>query len=933
MNERTDSIQAARQISTRLSLRAPQRESLDILVDLLERLHLAKDADLQHWLAVTRAQYPTVEKFERAFPSLCWALATGVGKTRLMGAMIAWLFVTGRSRHFFILAPNLTIYEKLKTDFLPGSPKYVFKGIPELANDPPVLITGEDYETGRGVRLDIAVSRQVSGELFADDTASPHINIFNISKINARDNKKGAAKSATARVRRFQEYLGESYFEYLARLPDLVVLMDEAHRYYASAGAKAINDLCPALGIELTATPKTVGANPRQFANIVYHYPLSRALKEGYVKIPAVATRQDFSAAQCDAARLEEIKLEDGIHHHEFVKVELENYARTHDAAVVKPFMLVVAQDTAHASTLKARIEANDFFQGHYKGRVIEVHSNLSGEESDEAMQRLLAVEHDETTEIVIHVNKLKEGWDVTNLYTIVPLRASASEILTEQTIGRGLRLPYGKRTGVEAVDRLCIVAHDRFQEIIDRANDPDSIIKKAVYIGAPGDADVPNERPRLLNTESMAEILATGHAPDLDGEPLTDVLGGQLAKTDDPGSVQLTELVLRAVRQEAKTAALLSSKALNDAKVQQRLIAMVGQMVDEAAPQAELPGMEAQSAQERDARVAQAVRGVTEHLIQFTIDVPRIVVLPTREINYTFQPFNLENLDKIHFQPVEQELLLHHLEDNRQARIQWEGSDTGECRPENYIVRQLMEQDAIDYDQHADLLYDLAEQIIEHLRTYLGDDLDKLENVLTYWQRQIGDFVWTQMQAHIHVTPTDYHGKITQGFDVLKPVSFTLAAGETPRDFRAPIADKRLIRQMVFKGFRKCCYPYQKFQSVEGEWRLAQILEDDPDVLKWMKPASGQFLIEYEDGQRYEPDFVVETVDGCLIIEPKRADQLHQNDVQAKARAAARWCDFANQHAAGNGGKPWRYLLIPDNTIQLGRGIAALQEEFTQLA
>ena len=159
------------------------------------------------------------------------------------------------------------------------------------------------------------------------------------------------------------------------------------------------------------------------------------------------------------------------------------------------------------------------------------------------------------------------------------------------------------------------------------------------------------------------------------------------------------------------------------------------------------------------------------------------------------------------------------------------------------------------------------------------------------------------------------------------------MAAGETPRDFRAPIADKRLIRQMVFKGFRKCCYPYQKFQSVEGEWRLAQILEDDPDVLKWMKPASGQFLIEYEDGQRYKPDFVVETVDGCLIIEPKRADQLHQNDVQAKARAAARWCDFANQHAAGNGGKPWRYLLIPDNTIQLGRGIAALQEEFTQLA
>ena len=199
MNERIDGRRAASEITKALSLRAPQRESLDILAELLERLKLSKDADLRHWLKTIRARYPTVEKFERDFPTLCFALATGVGKTRLMGAIIAWLFITGRSRHFFVLAPNLTIYEKLKQDFLPGSPKYVFKGIPELANNPPVLITGEDYEDGRGVRLDIAVPQNVTGELFTDDTA-PHINIFNISKINARDNKKGAARSSVARA-------------------------------------------------------------------------------------------------------------------------------------------------------------------------------------------------------------------------------------------------------------------------------------------------------------------------------------------------------------------------------------------------------------------------------------------------------------------------------------------------------------------------------------------------------------------------------------------------------------------------------------------------------------------------------------------------------------------------------------------------------------
>src|SRR5690349_18429730 len=84
----------------------------------------------------------------------------------------------------------------------------------------------------------------------------------------------------------------------------------------------------------------------------------------------------------------------------------------------------------------------------------------------------------DEPTEIVIHVNMLKEGWDVTNLYTIVPLRAAHAKVLIEQSIGRGLRLPYGRRTGVTTVDSLNIVAHDRFQEIIDEANKADSLVR-----------------------------------------------------------------------------------------------------------------------------------------------------------------------------------------------------------------------------------------------------------------------------------------------------------------------------------------------------------------------------------------------------------------------------------------------------------------------
>ncbi|MFA5920921.1 MAG: DEAD/DEAH box helicase family protein [Methylococcaceae bacterium] len=916
----------ANQLAARLSLRTPQRESLDILVDLLEQLNLSKDPDLRHWLAVIQQQRPSVKDFERTFPSLCFALATGVGKTRLMGAMIAWLYLTWRSRHFFVLAPNLTIYEKLKQDFTLGNPKYVFAGIPELAQAPPVIITGEDYESGRGVRLDYSVPKTLTADIFAYESA-PHINIFNIAKINARDTKKGAAKTSVAKVRRLQEYIGESYFDYLAGLPDLVVLMDEAHRYYASAGAKAINDLKPVLGIELTATPKTAGTKPRDFTNIIYHYPLASALKNGFVKIPAVATRKDFRADQYSPKELEKIKLEDGIHHHEYVKVELLTYAHTNQVKPIKPFMLVVAQDTSHAGIIKTLIESPDFFEGRYQGKVIEVHSNQSGEESDEAMQRLLAVEHDENTEIVIHVNKLKEGWDVTNLYTIVPLRASASEILTEQTIGRGLRLPYGKRTGVEAVDRLTIIAHDRYQEIIDRANDAESIIRKVIYIGG-DDADIPDKKPQIIITPSYVDMLTTGKSATQDDNVITDVGGKRYeVKTQTLQRTKVAEIVLKIV--EEQSAKLASSKDLSKEDVQTSIVRRVQQIVRDNPPMQRLLAELEIEAMLSDAEVADIVHTVSEKLIELTLDVPKIVVLPTCEVNYGFHDFDLQRLEKINIQPVSQEILLQHLDSNHNASIHWAGQDAHEERLDNYLVRNLMDKDEIDYDEHAGLLYKLSGQMISHLRTYLSDE-DQVENVLIYGQKQLSEFIWAQLREHQWTTPTDYIGKVTHGFEVLKPATFTLAAGEQPRDFRAPITDRRAIRQMVFKGFSKCCYPYQKFDSVEGEWRLAQLLEGDNDVLKWMKPASEQFRIEYQNGQNYEPDFVVECDTEYLLIEPKRTDQMNTDEVQLKARAASRWCGYANEHAKNNSNKLWFYLLVPHDAIVLGISLANLKAEYS---
>ena len=183
---------------------------------------------------------------------------------------------------------------------------------------------------------------------------------------------------------------------------------------------------------------------------------------------------------------IERIKLEDTISVHEDTKTALELYARESGAKRVKPFVLVVCRDTTHAKSVYEYIRSDSFFKGAYKDKVLQIDSTTKNE--DDVAEQFLTVEHyDNPIEIVIHVNMLKEGWDVTNLYTIVPLRAANARTLIEQSIGRGLRLPYGKRTGVEPVDRLNIVAHDKFQEIIDEANRGDSPLRlKQVILDAP---------------------------------------------------------------------------------------------------------------------------------------------------------------------------------------------------------------------------------------------------------------------------------------------------------------------------------------------------------------------------------------------------------------------------------------------------------------
>ncbi|WP_017364770.1 DEAD/DEAH box helicase family protein [Methylococcus capsulatus] len=893
-------------IAGRLSLRPPQAESLDRLRRALDAAPdmLGHQRDVSAILSTLQAEFPTLEDFEREFPSLCFALATGVGKTRLMGAFIAYLHLAHGINNFFVLAPNLTIYNKLITDFTPNTPKYVFKGIGEFAIQSPRIITGDNYD-----QQNIA-----AGELFGE----VRVNIFNISKINSE--VRGGREP---RIKRMREVLGDSYFNHLANLPDLVLLMDESHRYRASAGVRAINDLKPLFGLEVTATPFVESSRgPVPFKNVVMHYPLARAMEDGFVKEPAVVTQRNFKASDHTPEEVEKIKLEDGVRLHETTKVELLTYARENGVKPVKPFMLVIARDTTHAAQLKSLIESVQFYEGRYAGKVIQVDSSRTGAEEEEMIARLLAVERvEEPTEIVIHVNMLKEGWDVTNLYTIVPLRAANARTLIEQSIGRGLRLPYGKRTGVAAVDRLNIVAHDKFQEIIDEANRGDSPIRlKQVILDAPSADD----KKVSVQVGSGAAVrlglsaLTPTPLPEGEGLALPSPARGRGAGGEGPvftteAEKQAARVVMEVIgKLETQRDLVPTSGALLTPEVQkviqaevtERLRPMQGNLLtgaDEAIPALDL---------------SVVVAKTTEIVVQQTIDIPRIAVVPKGEVTTGFRPFSLD-VSQLRLQPGEREIVGQMLRTNEQFTL---AAEIGlkEQRPEDYIVHALVDFDDIDYFTHADLLYDLAGQMVRHLQSYLSES--EAVSVLDRDRRLIAREIHAQMMAHFFEEATEFEVQVSRGFTELKPCNYTATAGQPPRHFRETVEDVGRIKQMLFGGFTKCLYPLQKFDS-DSERRFAVILERDAS--RWFKPAKGQFQIYYKLGTEqpeYIPDFVAETDTTIFMVETKARADLDTQEVQAKAAAAVQWCGHASEYTASVQGKPWQYLLLPHDEVDESR-------------
>jgi len=876
----------AQAITNRLSLRKPQYESLEILQKITDIIGLEPNAEISRSLDEIKKLYPTCTDFERDFTSICFHLATGVGKTRLMGAFISYLYIAKGIKNFFVLAPNLTIYSKLIDDLSnTQNPKYVFKGISEFSVIPPRIITGDNYDQYQQLGLEESV----------------RINIFNISKINSE--VRGGKEP---RIKRLSEYLGESYFNYLAELPDLVLLMDESHHYRANAGMKALSELKPILGLELTATP--IDASGNKFKNVVFDYPLALALRDEFVKEPAVATRRDFDPEQYkdEPHELDKIKLEDGIRIHEDTKIALDIYARNTGKRRVKPFVLVVAKDTDHAKEIRDIIESDSFFDGEYKGCVMDIHSNQRGEEKDENIEKLLLLESpNNTTEIVIHVNMLKEGWDVTNLYTIIPLRTANSHILTEQTIGRGLRLPYGLRTGVEKVDKLTIIAHDNFQRIVESANDPNSIIRKENIIEI--DPSTLPKKQEVITSNSVYEAhIATKKAEANKIEDVTQK--NELVRT-----LELQEEVIKVIQKLHTPVSTIQDLHSESSKAN---------VTDQIISKLEQDSSQAIKREDIKKAINEVYEKVVTEVVNTTIPIPQITIKQSSPVVCGFTDFDLD-VSSFNYQPVSEEIVRRTLRTNQNELLASDKSVQEHISPLLILVEELKKINEVDYERDEHIIQKLVRQATEKIEA--GKNDEDINNIVLYHKKEIAEFIYAQLKQHFYLESTGYENVNVYPFSKLEPHNYSKLTEDTIHAFTDTIIPISTIPSKVFNGFKKACHTLYKFDS-KSEKDLSIILESDTEVLKWLRPSLAQFSLYWNNNtQRYEPDFIVETREVIYMIEVKKESDLDGKEVQQKSKTAKKYCETATKYNLNKGGKRWEYVIIPHNYISIGKSFNGL--------
>lgn len=465
-----------------------QREAIETLIYLKEVQRRDRLSQIVEGFGGAYAETAAlgITDEEDAWSRYCFKMATGSGKTKVMSLAIVWSYFhalresdSPMARHFVVIAPNLTVFERLKEDFKPEG------GGPDIFDRDPLI----PVEWRGDWNLSVVLQDEASGA-----STGGTLYLTNIHRLfDASRRKKGDADTyswmgpAVSRSKALDT--GAELRERITGHERIMVINDEAHhvwdpdsawndaiRYLNDTLRKRANEEIVAQ-LDFSATPKDNKGN--YFKHIVCDTPLGEAVDAGIIKTPIIGRAGKLVEQATDnAAHKYEAHLTLGYKRWLKSKEEWEKSGK-------KPLIFVMCNDTKAADEIATRLNGDDKFK-ELNGRTINLHTNLKGkikkvggqpvfvenekEISDEDLKALrrLSRELDSGTSpyyCIVSVLMLREGWDVRNVTTIVPLRPYSSKagILPEQTLGRGLRrmTPVGQANEVVAV-----VEHDAFARL-----------------------------------------------------------------------------------------------------------------------------------------------------------------------------------------------------------------------------------------------------------------------------------------------------------------------------------------------------------------------------------------------------------------------------------------------------------------------------------
>lgn len=799
------------EISARFNLRTPNRNALEKTVKALA------EAD-------------------GTYRELVADLATGVGKTFLMAALVDYLAEQG-IRNVLVVTPNTTIQDKTINNFTEAHPKFV-AGAESTTN----LITPATF-------------RNASTGALLRDPNRLKVLVFNIQQL-LPPSDRAATDAPARRIRRDDENLGTGLYQHMQETDDLIVITDEHHVYRSRASRffAAVRDRNPLALVGLTATPE-----PEDADKIVFQYTLGEAIADKYVKVPVIVYRQD---GQTD----ERTQLRDAC---TLLRRKAEAYAaycETNPTAKrVHPVLFVVCSDIDHATEVGQTLAGPGFIED--ADAILEITS----QSSEVALAALAAVEDpDSPIRAIVSVNKLREGWDVGNIAVIAALRRLASQSLTEQIVGRGLRLPFGERTGVPMIDQVDLVAHDSYTQLLAQRN---VLAQRVERSRSNNPVDTP------VDDQGFAAIDADTQDA-LDAADDTRTPGQETADQPiDPG--QLT---------------LFGDDDGDDSDGPILGFATVEQATTTAAPQ---PANRVQNAPQ--------------------------ILFPREDYVLAPVPFTLSSISNGEAQragtqfvnAIDAVIFRKALESTRtsatEVRISVEIQDT-EAAEQSMIaldvvgsamVAAVMKFPEVPSERRERRA---AERIVEQ---FLGGAGATAESAAVEWSAARQAVALQGLQALIRAAignrPRQTQSKLTP---VTLPIEPVFVSPDAPRAH-----EDDYQRNVDFTGWRKNVMPVAKFDARSTEWAIAHILEAANDIQWWLRLASRGDAFIRTDGGHYYPDFIALDRNGTYwIIEGKADDDTTDTRVQAKKAAAERWARYVRDD--GEHGT-WRYMFASESHIR----------------